>query len=73
MTRQEIMAELLKLDVEERIELAEFLWDSARDENLPLTEAQAAEIERRLAEHERDPSTAVPWEIARARLWSRFE
>jgi len=73
MTRQEIMAELLKLDVEERIELAEFLWDSARDENLPLTEAQAAEIERRLAEHERDPSTAVPWEIVRARLWSRFE
>jgi len=73
MTRQELRAELLKLDVEERIELVEFLWDSIGEKDLPLTEAQAAEVERRIAEHERDPSTAVPWEVVRARLWSRFE
>ncbi len=42
-------------------------------ESIPsLTAAQLTEIERRLAEHARDPSAAVPWEEVRARLWSRL-
>lgn len=50
-------AELLKLSVPERIQLAEDLWDSiaAEPDALPLTDSQRAGIERRLAEHERDP------------------
>ncbi len=66
--------ELLKLTVAERIQLAEDLWDSivAKPDALPLTDAQQAEIERRLAEHDRDPESAIPWEEARARLHQRF-
>jgi putative addiction module component (TIGR02574 family) len=62
--------ELLKLSVPERIQLAEDLWDSiaAESEALPLTEAQKAEIEHRLAEHGRDPESAIPWEEVRGRL-----
>jgi putative addiction module component (TIGR02574 family) len=42
-------------------------------ERMPgLTAAQLAEIERRLAEHARDPSTAIPWEEVRARLRSKL-
>ncbi|MBA2693196.1 MAG: addiction module protein [Rubrobacter sp.] len=62
--------ELLKLSVPERIQLAEDLWDSiaAESEALPLTDAQRAEAERRLAEHDRDPESAISWEEVRGRL-----
>lgn len=66
--------ELLKLSVPERIQLAEDLWDSiaAEPDALPLTDAQRAEIKRRLAGHDRDPESAIPWEEVRARLHQRF-
>ncbi len=66
--------ELLKLSVPERIQLAEDLWDSiaSEPEALPLTDAQRSEIERRLAEHDRDPEAAISWEEVRARLRQRF-
>lgn len=71
-----LLAELLELSPAERIQLAEDLWDSvsADADNLPpLTDAQLAEVQRRLADHRRDPSTAIPWEEVRARLWSRLK
>jgi putative addiction module component (TIGR02574 family) len=70
-----LVTELLKLTPAERIQLAEELWDSvaADPENLPaLSDAQRAEIQRRLDEHDRDPTTAIAWEELRARLRSRF-
>lgn len=78
MSVQELEAEALKLPAGERIRLAQELWDSIIPEAennpdlLPLTEAQIRELERRLAEQERDPSSAVPWEDVRARLRARF-
>jgi putative addiction module component (TIGR02574 family) len=70
-----LLADLLELTPAERIQLAEDLWDSvsASSETMPgLTATQVAEVERRLAEHTRDASAAVPWEEVRARLWSRL-
>jgi len=64
--------ELFELSEDERIELGQELLDSAGAEELPpLTLEQKAEIDRRLKEHERDPSSAIPWEEVRAWLWSR--
>jgi len=71
----ELLQELLKLSPAERIQLAEDLWDSVAadpDSAPPLTEAQRAEIERRLTDHARDPDSAVSWEGVRARLLSRI-
>ena len=65
--------DLLKLSPAERIQLAEDLWYSvaADPETMPpLTDAQKAELDRRLAEHARDPSSALDWEEVRKRLWS---
>ena len=66
------LEELLKLPVQERIDLAMALWDSIAEpdleENLPLTEAQKAELDRRLAEHDRNPSRGIPWEEVQRRL-----
>lgn len=66
--------ELLKLSVAERIQLVEDLWDSiATDpEALPLTEAQKAELDRRLEGHDADPDSAVPWEEVRERLYKKY-
>lgn len=72
----ELAKELLKLSPAERIQLAEDLWDSvaADPSNLPeLTDEERAEIERRMADHANDPSSAGAWEDVRARLWSRLE
>lgn len=69
------ISDLFKLSPAERIHLAEDLWDSvaAEQEGLPpLSESERAEVERRLADHARDPSTALAWPDVYARLWSRF-
>jgi putative addiction module component (TIGR02574 family) len=66
--------ELMKLSPAERIQLAQDLWDSITPEEMPpLTPEQIEEMERRLAEHEKDPGSAVPWEEVRARLWARYK
>lgn len=60
------LTELLKLPSGERAELAMALWasldDAQRGAELALTTEQAAELDPRFAEHEADPSTALPWE-----------
>ena len=71
----ELLTELLKLSPEERIQLAEDLWDSVaadHDGLPPLSDAQRTEIERRLTTHADDPSTALDWDDVRKRLWSRL-
>jgi putative addiction module component (TIGR02574 family) len=62
--------EIEQLSVAERLRLAEEIWDSiaATPERLPVTEAQRAELDRRLAQHEQEPSRAIPWEEVRAKL-----
>ena len=49
--------DISKLSLAERIQLAEDLWDSVAAETggLPLTEAQAAELDHRLGQLARDP------------------
>lgn len=65
------LAELRKLSVAERIQLAEDLWDSiALDaaQAPDLTEAQRQELRRRLQALEANPEDVIPWESVRAEL-----
>jgi len=63
-----------QLSVEDRLTLAQQIWDSIAEEvnRLPLTKAQQQEVDRRLAAHRANPQAAIPWEQveveARARL-----
>jgi putative addiction module component (TIGR02574 family) len=62
------LAELRTLSVAERIQLVEDFWDSiAQDtpEAVALSAAQAQAIRKRLAAHDSDPGSAVPWEAVR--------
>jgi putative addiction module component (TIGR02574 family) len=66
--------DLSTLSVSERIQLVEDLWDSIAAETgeVPLTDAQIAELERRLADMERDPQAGDSWETVRARIEKRL-
>jgi putative addiction module component (TIGR02574 family) len=63
---------LRHLSVAERLQLVADLWDTiaedAPEEALPLTPELAAELDRRLAEHDADPGSALGWDGVRARL-----
>jgi putative addiction module component (TIGR02574 family) len=63
-----------KLSVAERIQLAEDLWDSVAADtgDLPLSEAQVAELDRRCDDLERDPGAGAPWDVVRARIEKRL-
>jgi putative addiction module component (TIGR02574 family) len=63
------------LTTAERIQLAEDLWDSVATETggFPLTAAQQAELDRRLADLESDPGAGDSWETVRARIERRLD
>jgi putative addiction module component (TIGR02574 family) len=66
-----------QLPISERLQLVEDIWDSiaqeakVRAEALPLTEAQRAELERRMADADAHPEDGVPWETVRDELLKR--
>lgn len=68
----EVIKALLRLPSSERADLALALWESLdeadRDASFELTPELVAELDRRFAEHQADPSTAIPWEEVRRKL-----
>ena len=67
--------DISKLSLAERIQLAEDLWDSIAAETggLPLTEAQTAELDQRLAQLARDPGAGDSWDVVRGRIQGRLD
>ena len=59
-----LINEAKNLPLSERIELIEALWESIAQEGYepPLTPEQAAELDRRLTAHAKDPDDVVRWE-----------
>jgi putative addiction module component (TIGR02574 family) len=65
MSIAETIAELYALPPTERLRIAEAIWDSLDDSAVPNpADQQLRELERRLAVHDADPTTALtPQEI----------
>jgi len=65
--------DILNLSVAERIDLIGDLWDSLADtaEAIALTEAQKAELDRRLEAYRKDPAAGAPWSVVRDRIAKR--
>jgi len=59
------------LSAEERLNLIEQLWDSLEADDVPLTEAQRAELDRRVEEMDRDAVRGIPWEDVLDRIRGR--
>jgi putative addiction module component (TIGR02574 family) len=57
--------------VAEKIELLDLLWESLETQNVPLSEAQRAELDYRIGRHEQNPSDVIPWEQVRAGLFKK--
>jgi putative addiction module component (TIGR02574 family) len=57
-----------KLSAAERLDLLEQLWDSLSDEDVPITNAQRQELDRRLDALEQEGPVGVPWEQVRDEL-----
>lgn len=64
------LAEIKELSVAERIQLVEDIWDSIAlsSEEMPLSEEQKAELDRRLEDLEEDPGSGITWEELKAEL-----
>ncbi len=69
-----LLEQARKLSVNERIELVEAIWESLTTTGtVPVpTEAQTAELDRRLAEHEKNPDDVIPWEEIRSEAIARL-
>ena len=67
------MEDILQLNIEERLDLMEKIWDSitANEESLPLTEAQRTELDRRLQAHVQNPGEAETWDEVKAKIQRR--
>jgi len=57
------LKDILQLSVQERVQLAEDIWDSiaAHPETLLLTDPQRQELDRRLDAHAKERGAGRPW------------
>jgi putative addiction module component (TIGR02574 family) len=62
------------LSVEDRLALDESIWESiaADPDAVSLTQAQFAELDRRLAEDDVSPDSAIAWSEVKAAALARF-
>ncbi len=74
MTRAELQEELMELPLEERLDIAQTLWDSAVPQPEPpvLTDEQKALLEKRRAAFLADPDACRSWEEVKARILARL-
>ena len=64
--------ELQKLSTADKFALAVELWDelSTSSEEIPVTEEQLNELDRRFEQYRRDPNKVITWEEAKAKILS---
>ena len=69
---RDTLTKLLELPATERVELAMALWDSlsppSRKPSSSSHPSNALKLDRRLAEHIADPTSAIPWDEVRRKL-----
>ncbi|MEM7557227.1 MAG: addiction module protein [Cyanobacteria bacterium P01_A01_bin.84] len=65
-----LKVDIAQLSVAERIQLAEDLWDSIleQQEEFPLSEPQKQELDKRLENYKRNPTSGSSWKEVKKRL-----
>ena len=68
--KQDLVAEILELPLDERLLLVEAIWDSISvlPDAVPLTSWQRKELDRRLAEYEANPDSGITMEEVLSRI-----
>ncbi len=72
MTKSQLRREALDLPVEERLELAEALWESVEAVTQPpsIPDWQREILDERVADDDADPEAGSPWQEVKARILS---
>lgn len=66
----DLAPEINAMSIPDRIRLVEQIWDSIADQqaNVPMTDAQRAELDRRLADYEAHPDEGDSWDNVKKRI-----
>jgi putative addiction module component (TIGR02574 family) len=72
MSATEILEQIQQLPPEEQHKVAEKVFEKYGGFDDELTSEQAVELDRRLAEFEKNPREGIPWEQVEADLNKRF-
>jgi putative addiction module component (TIGR02574 family) len=67
----DLALELARLSPRQRLDLIESLWESLDDKDVPVTDVQRAELDRRIAGFDQDRGQSIPWDQLRADLRQR--
>jgi putative addiction module component (TIGR02574 family) len=67
----DLIPELARLSPRQRLDLIDALWESLDDKDVPVTEAQRAELDRRIAGFEQDREQSISWDQLSTELRQR--
>lgn len=64
------VADILELSVAEKIQIVEDIWDSISQnpEQLPVSEAEKLELDKRLESYKQNPNEGIEWETLKKNL-----
>lgn len=68
MIDETLLAKVSTLSPADRLELIGVVWDTLSPEDLPVTDAERALLDSRLADMENNPAAQSPWPDVKARL-----
>lgn len=68
MIDQSLIAKVVSLSPEERLEFIGAVWDSLSPDDLPVTDAEKAMLDARISDMERNPDDQSPWPDVKTRL-----
>ena len=67
----DLRSQLASLSAAEKAELLDAVWESLESDAQSLTETQKAELDSRIARHEKNPSDVISWEKVRTELFKK--
>ena len=67
----DLAPELARLSPRQRLDLIESVWEGLDEKDVPVTDAQRAELDRMIAGFDQDAAESIPWDQLRAELRQR--
>ncbi len=69
---KQLLEEILKGSVEEKIEAVETIWNSINENSVPVTDDEIQIAKERYEEYIKHPEDTINWEIAKKKLMDKY-
>jgi putative addiction module component (TIGR02574 family) len=66
------LKDILKMTLQEKIDVVETIWNSIDENSLPVTEDELTVAKERYAEYLKNPDDVVSWEKAKKALMEKY-